>query len=156
DGVVGATENSSVVIADANAPLRIGQAEGFLTNGLIDEVGIYNRALSTGEIQAIFNRGSAGKSNTLGNLGSGVVIDGASGNAIGGTMAGARNVLSGNGDATHPFAYGVLIAGGGHDNLIQGNYVGVNAAGTDVLGNQRTGVAIVHSPNNTIGGTDVG
>ena len=29
--------------------------------GLIDEVGIYNRALSASEIQAIFNAGSAGK-----------------------------------------------------------------------------------------------
>ena len=30
-------------------------------NGLIDEVTIYDRALSTAEIQAIFNAGSAGK-----------------------------------------------------------------------------------------------
>lgn len=30
-------------------------------NGLIDEVSIYNRALSTSEVQALFNAGSAGK-----------------------------------------------------------------------------------------------
>jgi hypothetical protein len=40
------------------APATIG---GFSPNALIDEVGIYNRALSASEIQAIFNAGSAGK-----------------------------------------------------------------------------------------------
>ena len=49
-----------------NKPLQIGgfSDPGFVGgffNGLIDEVGIFNRALSTSEIQAIFNAGSAGK-----------------------------------------------------------------------------------------------
>ncbi len=50
-----------------SASLRIGQTgpnvHGYTAflNGLVDEVEIYNRALSTAEIQAIFNAGSAGK-----------------------------------------------------------------------------------------------
>ena len=46
-----------------SANLRIGSymLEGSHLNGLVDEVEIYNRALNTSEIQAIFNAGSAGK-----------------------------------------------------------------------------------------------
>jgi hypothetical protein len=44
------------------APLLIGGSGTCATfEGLIDEVEIFNRALSTSEIQAIFNAGSAGK-----------------------------------------------------------------------------------------------
>lgn len=55
------------VIPDSSAPLRIGFRPIFPGNhldGLIDEVDIYNRALSAAEIQAIFNAGSAGKCKT--------------------------------------------------------------------------------------------
>ncbi len=54
-------------IADSNTPVRIGTFVNSLGNfdafwgGLIDEVDIYNRALSASEIQAIYNAGSAGK-----------------------------------------------------------------------------------------------
>jgi hypothetical protein len=48
-------------VPDANAPLTIGSAEAFRTDGLMDEVEIFNRALTALEIAAIFNAGSAGK-----------------------------------------------------------------------------------------------
>lgn len=51
-------------IPDANAPLTIGKAESFHTDGLIDEVEIFSRAISSSEIEAIFNAGSAGKCKT--------------------------------------------------------------------------------------------
>ena len=58
----------------------------------------------------------------------GVAInDGASSNVVGGTTAGARNILSGN------TADGVLIQGFSApyptNNLVQGNYIGLNMAG---------------------------
>ena len=49
---------------DTPFPLLIGRrydSRGLFHNGLIDEVGIFNRALSASEVQAIFNSGSAGK-----------------------------------------------------------------------------------------------
>ena len=60
--------------------------------------------------------------------GDGVVIDNsASNNTIGGTGAGAGNVISGNsGD-------GIDISSDG--NFVQGNKIGTNAAGTAALGN---------------------
>ena len=89
----------------------------------------------------------------LGNRGDGVSIRfSASNNTIGGTTAGARNVISGNdGD-------GVDIAGPGTDsNAVSGNYIGTTVAGLVALGNSANGVAIDSGPQfNTIGGTTLG
>ncbi len=61
DGNPAGSETNSVVIPNPNAPLMIGQAEGqFFTDGLMDEVHIFERALSASEIQTIFNANSAG------------------------------------------------------------------------------------------------
>lgn len=61
DGAQVATGTDHNTIPDPDVPLMIGRAEAYYFNGLIDEVEIYNRALSQSEIQAIFNAGSAGK-----------------------------------------------------------------------------------------------
>ena len=84
----------------------------------------------------------------LGNTSDGVQIYNAAGNTVGGTVAAARNVISGNG------ANGVVI-GGANGNLLQGNAIGTDATGTVAIGNQRSGVAI-SSSNNTVGGTITG
>ncbi len=89
----------------------------------------------------------------LGNKLSAVRINGSSGNTVGGSIAASRNILSGNGDTTSIFAYGVLLENGSSNNNLLGNYIGLGSDGTTAVGNQRTGVAIVASPNNTIGGT---
>jgi hypothetical protein len=47
---------------------------------------------------------------------------------------------------------GIEISGPG-GNLIEGNYIGTNAAGTAAQGNAGNGIQIIDSPNNTIGGT---
>ncbi len=85
----------------------------------------------------------------LGNAGGGIVIA-ASGNTIGGTTAAARNVVSGNvGIST---GNGITIDAGTADNLIEGNYIGTNAAGTAALPNADTGIDVQGSTGNTIGG----
>ena len=62
----------------------------------------------------------------------GVLIDaGASSNTIGGTTAGAGNVISGNtGD-------GIGVTAAARGNVIEGNYIGTNAAGTAALANRQ-------------------
>ena len=60
--VASAASPGNIFTTDRN--VLIGREDSFLNrpfNGLIDEVGIYNRALSAGEIHAIFAAGSAGK-----------------------------------------------------------------------------------------------
>ena len=67
-------------------------------------------------------------------------------NTIGGTAAGAGNLISGNTE------YGIYIQQPtAIDNLVEGNRIGTNRAGTAALGNS-VGV-LLQSPNNTIGGT---
>jgi titin len=81
-------------------------------------------------------------------LGDGVGVGLAgNGNQIGGTQAGARNVISGCASA------GVSIAANG--NSVQGNYIGTDATGTSALGNG-TGVFLDTSQVNLLGGTEPG
>ena len=76
---------------------------------------------------------------------------GTPGNVIGGTVAGARNVISGN-------YYGVYLAGpGSGGNLVEGNYIGVTPDGTRAVGSAFAGVIIFGgATNNIIGGTAAG
>ncbi|MGH6682811.1 MAG: hypothetical protein ACRECA_02605, partial [Pseudolabrys sp.] len=65
----------------------------------------------------------------LGNQLSGIGLFGGTGNIIGGTVAGARNVISGN---THgsDYDYGMFIANPvTSGNVIEGNYIGLGADG---------------------------
>jgi titin len=78
----------------------------------------------------------------------GVTIDGGSNNIVGGTAAGAGNLLSGN-------LAGVLIRGSS-GNLVQGNKIGTDVTATAALGNGIDGVEISGGSNNTVGGTAAG
>jgi hypothetical protein len=73
----------------------------------------------------------------------------ASDTTIGGTAPGAGNLLSGNTD-------GISIDASSHDNRIQGNRIGTNAAGTASLQNDVWGMFVGSSSGNLIGGTTVG
>ncbi|MFW5446606.1 MAG: DUF4347 domain-containing protein, partial [Methylophagaceae bacterium] len=75
------------------------------------------------------------------------IVGGASSNTIGGTAAGAGNVISGNsGD-------GFVIRGSGtSDNVIKGNIIGLDANGTSSLGNGGDGIHIMLGATNTIVG----
>lgn len=80
----------------------------------------------------------------------GILLSTSSNNLIGGTTAAARNVISGN------HFDGIEL--GGNSNVIQGNYIGTNAAGTVAIPNDISGVNISSSPftNNVVGGTAAG
>lgn len=97
-----------------------------------------------------------------GNLFSGIDIDSSSNNTIGGTSPADRNVLSGNSDD----GINVSFSSG---NVIQGNFIGVNAAGTGPVairpsgygsgqfaGNLVYGIQLAQATANTIGGTAAG
>ncbi|MEZ5728895.1 MAG: right-handed parallel beta-helix repeat-containing protein [Burkholderiaceae bacterium] len=78
------------------------------------------------------------------------IMNSANGNLIGGTVAGAGNVISANGD------YGILVWGS-NANTIQGNFIGTDTTGTLVLGNNTTGIDLGStSSGNLVGGTAAG
>lgn len=75
---------------------------------------------------------------------------GADGTTIGGTVAGARNVISGN-------RTGIGISNAGTTGTaILGNYIGTDATGMLDRGNNEWGVFVVDSPNVIVGGVAVG
>ena len=79
------------------------------------------------------------------------ITAGASNNTIGGSAAGTRNVISGTVD------YGISLSGAGTTgNIIQGNWIGLNAAGDAAYGNftDVAGISLsLGAHDNTIGGT---
>lgn len=82
--------------------------------------------------------------------GAGIFVNGAASTVIGGTEAGAGNLISGN-SANGVSIFGLNAAG----TVVQGNLVGTNAAGTAPLGNGGTGV-LLDVANATVGGTATG
>jgi hypothetical protein len=73
------------------------------------------------------------------------IYNSASGNTIGGTVASAANLISGN------TSNGILIVGS--DNTVQRNSIGTDVSGTLDLGNGQHGIQIIGgASNNLIGG----
>ena len=64
-----------------------------------------------------------------------MIDNGASNNTIGGTGAGAGNVISGNSSDGIDIGSFSTTLSSGNGNLVQGNKIGTNAAGTAELGN---------------------
>jgi titin len=81
---------------------------------------------------------------------------GASGNTVGGTAPGARNIISGN------LQNGVLLDAGTDGNVVQGNFLGTDITGTYAVPNHLQGVLLgktsIAGPitNNLVGGTEPG
>jgi hypothetical protein len=86
----------------------------------------------------------------LGNRGRGVdITHSPSGNLIGGTTAGARNVISGNDGG------GIGIYTGASKNTVSGNFIGTDASGLLAVANGAAGVSVTSAAGtgNVIGGT---
>jgi ligand-binding sensor domain-containing protein len=86
------------------------------------------------------------------NIYSGVTVSsGASYNRIGGTTAGERNVISGNGGD------GGVYINNAPSNTVSGNFIGTDPNGAAALGNSMCGVSIYGgASNNRIGGSTPG
>lgn len=134
NNVIGGTESRTGNIISGNN-----------TQGVELKVGASNNRVQGN----LIGTGQNGASD-LGNSEGGVFVRGP-GNTVGGTVAGARNVISGNDGK------GVAILGTSADgNTVQGNRIGTDVSGTEVLGNTFEGVDVDGGSNNTIGGTASG
>ena len=141
-----------------------GQAGIHILNSASNTVGQLNNAatrnvIAGNSVQGILIAGSGSAANRifgnhigvnfdatqpLGNSGSGITIDDAAGNFIGGPGQ-QRNQISAN-------SSGVIIQGpGASNNVVQNNVLGSPFAARPEFGNQ-TGLVISHAPKNTIGG----
>ncbi|MBX7221352.1 MAG: fibronectin type III domain-containing protein [Blastocatellia bacterium] len=106
-------------------------------------------------VQGNFIGTNVGGTAPLGNVRSGVFINDAPNNAIGGMIGGSKNVISGNNTGPSGGFAGVAITGAGATgNVVQGNAIGTNATGTTAIPNGEMGVRIgFEAQNNMVGGT---
>ncbi len=85
----------------------------------------------------------------LGNGRDGIVMSAAAFNTVGGSVSGAGNLISGNSER------GVDLFANAIKNSVLGNFIGVDAAGTNALPNLLFGVTIEPGSSNQIGGLTV-
>jgi hypothetical protein len=76
----------------------------------------------------------------------GITIAGSS-NTIGGLTPAARNLISGNSGSGVTISTTAALS-----NVVEGNFIGLNAAGTGDLGNGTNGILLSDAPATTIGG----
>ncbi len=90
-----------------------------------------------------------GTVHSLGNNEDGITLNAGGTITIGGTAAGAGNLISGN------FKNGITVVNAANGNVIQGNNVGLDPTGTIGRGNRLNGIYITTS-GNLVGGTTAG
>jgi hypothetical protein len=113
--------------------------------------GIFLNLVSGVTIQGNYIGTNAAGIASIPNL-SGIFVRGSSSNTIGGTTAGARNVISGNSTR------GIVLVDAevpSSSNAIQGNFIGYNAPGDGFVANGG-GIFFSGVSNNLIGGTETG
>jgi parallel beta-helix repeat protein len=150
-----------MVVEGAYDNLIGGPSQGNLISG--NETGIYvDGGIATSVAGNTIGLAADGRT-PLANLGGGIwLLRGARDNQIGGLDAAARNIISSNGGAGSAFGQGIYLASTPADpvtgnNIIQGNYIGVDFSGNRPSGNYRQGVLIGPGAQNTIvGGTAPG
>jgi hypothetical protein len=108
---------------------------------------------SSTNVKVLGNRIGTNKNGAsdFGNADDGVRIGNSSNTTIGGTSAGAGNVISGN-DANGVFITGTSSA---TSNKVQGNFIGTDVSGTSRLGNGSDGVSILDAPSSLVGGDGI-
>ncbi len=154
--ILGANNNTigGTTAADRNIISGNGQ-NGITMENAVNLFGFTGPA--TGNlVEGNFIGTNAAGTAALPNQANGVLIKGSANNTIGGTVTGAGNLISGNGQSVD-FTIAVAINGAGaSNNLIAGNYIGTDVTGTIALPNAG-GVGIsTGASNNTIGGTTAG
>ena len=140
-----------------NSPFSIGletSAGSSVVRGLVinrfDDDGIRLKTTGSNIIEGNFLGTDLTGTADRGNFPNGLVVDSnSSNNIIGGTVAAARNVISGNGTGIDLF--------GKTNNQIRGNFIGTDLTGNVRIRNDFNGVSIsLSANNNTIGGTTAG
>jgi hypothetical protein len=150
-GAIASANASGVQVQSANNVIggTTAAARNVISGNSSSGIVIAGAGVTGNLVEGNFIGTNAAGTAALGNGGAGVNISNAANNTIGGTTAGARNVISGNGDT------GIVIGGPtASGTLVQGNYIGTDATGMSALSN--VGGLFITGPNNVIGGTAAG
>ncbi len=158
---IGLSADGTVAIPNADYPVDITFA-GAANNTVGGTVAGAGNVISGGAFSAINVEGDSGGETIAGNIigldptgtfaipnnGAGIRMN-SNNNTIGGTALAARNVVSGNVSA------GIVLFGSSSGNTIEGNYVGIDAAGEAAVPNGGEGIVLSGElvTNNTVGGS---
>ena len=140
---------SSNNIIGGTTPAARNVISGNLEEGI--QVTPGSQAISGNVILGNFIGVSADGDKRLANQREGIFITGATRTTVGGTLPGARNVVSGN------HFDGILLGNfSTTDNVIQGNFIGTDLTGTKAIPNDRNGISIDVARNSAGIGGDFG
>ncbi len=162
---IGTNRTGTAAIRSNQSGIRINGAPNNTIGGTTPQA---RNLISGQDISGISITGSGSTGNTVrgnyigtnttgtaavANQGGGIFCSGSS-NIIGGTIAGAGNLISGNGLVGASFGTdGIALQNSAMPgNTVVGNFIGTNAAGTSWLGNFGSGV-FISGPGNLIGGS---
>jgi CSLREA domain-containing protein/uncharacterized repeat protein (TIGR02543 family) len=148
EGSAVATAVNGLTITGGDSVIRGITIYGFGENGIYISDGDNN--IIEGNYIGTDPSGALG----VGNADNGIYIFGSSDNVVGGTVAAARNVISGNG-YRGIYIYGNSGSTRSWNNVIQGNFIGTDGTGTVRVANG-DGIGITGTRYTTIGGTDSG
>ena len=142
---------NGVFISGGSGNLIGGTAAGArntISGNGVSGVALSGAGATTNTIQGNYIGTNASATAALGNSFDGVLISGVPNNLIGGTIAEARNIISGN-----SVRAGVEISGGGATgNMVQGNFIGTSIFGDAGLTNGYGVLINGGANNNTVGG----
>jgi Right handed beta helix region len=138
--------------------IRITGGTGSVLRGLIvnsfGDDGIQLNGPGGNVVEGCYVGLSADGASNMGNGETGIRIESPN-NRIGGKTIPQRNVVSGNHGRDvlgGIFIYGASASG----NVVQGNFIGLDATGMFAIGNEARGVAVHDAPGNYIGGVEAG
>lgn len=148
DGTTAAGNTDSGIYLSGGGTNRIGGAVGFAAN-VISANGLHGIEIDAGggssnQIWGNIIGLDASGTTALGNSGSGVYVNGANANEIGGDSDEKRNVIAANG------GNGIFI--NSSSNVVARNYIGTDVNGLTDLGNTSMGIRVVDGDSNIIGG----
>ncbi len=127
--------NSVGVLVDSARGITIGGTSSAARN-VISGNGVGIRFTGTVTAQGNFIGTDATGRVALGNSVNGLAAFGSAQGEIGGTAAGARNIISGNGGD------GIFMQRNNNNLLVSNNYIGIDVSGARPLGNAGDGIAL--------------
>ncbi|MCA9411243.1 MAG: right-handed parallel beta-helix repeat-containing protein [Candidatus Omnitrophica bacterium] len=132
--------SSGLTISGSGVTIRGLVIGRFRHNGILIQGGVNI------SIEGCFIGTSVGGSIGRGNFEDGINLSGAENCRIGGQNPAQRNLISDNDD-------GIDIQDSSTGILVGGNFIGINASGSQGLGNSQQGVKVENSDDNIIGGS---
>ncbi len=141
DGIIIGAGSSDNTIGTNSDGVRDTAERNVISGNLFNGIKVIGSTSVSNTIAGNYIGTDAAGSTALGNGMRGITIDGSASTTIGGTGRYSGNLISGNTQE------GIVFQNGATHNVIMGNFIGTDQAGTSALGNTYDGIFISASDN---------